>query len=173
VQGKTRGLFKVPLQGGAATILANAPSPSSNPVWFPDNSLIVYSEAGLGRYNILGAVRPDGTPYKLPSLAAREENRVLVEFFPTIFSTPGVRVRSQGERYRVTPDSKSLILMFGTTKSQQFHLFNVATGEVRPLTNFRPGYAMRTFDISPDGKTILFDRRKDNSDIVLIELKQK
>ena len=28
---------------------------------------------------------------------------------------------------------------------------------------------MRTFDLTPDGKTIVFDRLSDNSDIVLIE----
>jgi len=30
---------------------------------------------------------------------------------------------------------------------------------------------MRTFDVSPDGKQIVFDRLRDNSDIVLIDLK--
>jgi hypothetical protein len=28
---------------------------------------------------------------------------------------------------------------------------------------------MRTFDVTPDGKQIVFDRLRDNSDIVLIE----
>lgn len=31
---------------------------------------------------------------------------------------------------------------------------------------------MRTFDITPDGKRIVFDRLRDNSDIVLIDLKR-
>ena len=31
---------------------------------------------------------------------------------------------------------------------------------------------MRTFDITPDRKQITFDRLKDNSDIVLIDLPQ-
>ena len=30
---------------------------------------------------------------------------------------------------------------------------------------------MRTFDITPDGKRIVFDRLSEDSDIVLIELK--
>ena len=30
---------------------------------------------------------------------------------------------------------------------------------------------MRTFDVTPDGKQIVFDRLRDNSDIVLIDLK--
>jgi hypothetical protein len=28
---------------------------------------------------------------------------------------------------------------------------------------------MRTFDVAPDGKRIIFDRLRDNSDVVLIE----
>jgi hypothetical protein len=31
---------------------------------------------------------------------------------------------------------------------------------------------MRTFDITPDGKHIVFDRIRDNSDIVLIDLQK-
>jgi hypothetical protein len=32
------------------------------------------------------------------------------------------------------------------------------------------GAAMRTFDITPDGKQIIFDRLRENSDIVCIDL---
>ena len=32
---------------------------------------------------------------------------------------------------------------------------------------------MRHFDISPDGKRIIFDRLSDNSDIVLIDLPRR
>jgi hypothetical protein len=32
---------------------------------------------------------------------------------------------------------------------------------------------MQTFDITPDGKHIVFDRLRDNSDIVLIDLPRR
>jgi hypothetical protein len=32
---------------------------------------------------------------------------------------------------------------------------------------------MRTFDITPDGTRIVFDRLRDNSDIVLIDLERR
>jgi hypothetical protein len=32
---------------------------------------------------------------------------------------------------------------------------------------------MRTFDITPDGRSIVFDRLRENSDIVLIDLPGK
>jgi hypothetical protein len=31
---------------------------------------------------------------------------------------------------------------------------------------------MKSFDVSPDGKTILFDRYRENADVVLIDLQR-
>ena len=39
----------------------------------------------------------------------------------------------------------------------------------RPLTRLQPRDTMRTFDVTADGKQIIFDRLRDNSDIVLID----
>jgi hypothetical protein len=41
---------------------------------------------------------------------------------------------------------------------------------LRQLTNLQPGFETKSFDISPDGKQILFDRIRENSDVVLIDL---
>jgi hypothetical protein len=38
------------------------------------------------------------------------------------------------------------------------------------LTNLGRQTVMKSFDVSPDGKQILFDRYRQNSDIVLIDL---
>ena len=59
--------------------------------------------------------------------------------------------------------------MQGPHRWQQFWLLDLETGRSRKLTNLRTGFAMRGFDVSPDGKQILFDRTRENSDIVLIE----
>ncbi len=40
----------------------------------------------------------------------------------------------------------------------------------RQLTQLANRDAMGTFDITPDGTRIVFDRLRDNSDIVLIDL---
>jgi hypothetical protein len=40
----------------------------------------------------------------------------------------------------------------------------------RPLSNLKPGFTMQSFDVSPDGRYIIFDRRREDSDIVLIDL---
>jgi Tol biopolymer transport system component len=118
------------------------------PVWSPDGNLIVYSCAAVGRYQTLKAVKPDGASVPLPE----------------------IRVRTDGERYRFLPNGKGLVYMVGLQRRQDFSLFDLVTMKSRPLTNFTDPAAMRTFDITPDGKQIVFDRLRENSDVVLIDL---
>ena len=77
-----------------------------------------------------------------------------------------------GEGYRFVRDGKGLVLVRGEWKAQQFFLLDLETFQERLLSNLKPGFSMRSFDVSPDGKHILFDRIRDNSDIVLIDLKR-
>jgi hypothetical protein len=49
---------------------------------------------------------------------------------------------------------------------------DLATGRKRQLTDLKPGYVINSFDVSPDGRYIVFDRLRDNSDIVLFELRR-
>jgi Tol biopolymer transport system component len=94
------------------------------------------------------AVHPDGTPVELPA----------------------IKLRRDGERYRFLPNGKSLVYMQGHLSSQDFRLLDLATKKTRPLTKLNNGAAMRTFDITPDGRQIVFDRLRENSDIVLMDL---
>jgi Tol biopolymer transport system component len=50
-----------------------------------------------------------------------------------------------------------------------FWTIDLSTGRRRRLTDLRAGYDMNNFDVSPDGKQILFDRYRENSDVVLID----
>jgi serine/threonine protein kinase/Tol biopolymer transport system component len=147
---KGSGLFKIPGDGGAPIRLTE--KAAFNPIWSPDGNLIVYSGAAVGRYQPLLAIRPDGTPVSFPDL----------------------RVRINGERYRFLPDGKGLVYMSGLLRRQDFWLLDLATMKTRELTKFATRFsdpsAMRTFDITPDGKQIVFDRLRENSDVVLIDL---
>ena len=62
-----------------------------------------------------------------------------------------------------------MVLMLTKEYGHDFWLFDLASGNRRRLTDLRTGYDMRSFDVSPDGKQILFDRLRENSDVVLID----
>jgi Tol biopolymer transport system component len=97
-------------------------------------------------------VHPDGTPAKLPEIS----------------------VQRQGERVRFLPDGTGLVYMLGGTMAgQDFWLLDLSTMHSRRLTQLNNPAAMRTFDITPDGSRIVFDRLRENSDIVLIDLATK
>ena len=140
------GLFKIPIDGGAPERIVDGEA--LNPVWSPDGSMIVYAGPQVEAITPLLAVRDDGTPVELPDIS------LLVH----------------GERARFLPDGSGLVYMSGALRSQDFWLLDLATMESRRLTLLDQGAAMRTFDVTPDGKRIVFDRSSENSDIVLIEL---
>ena len=145
--GKGPGLFKIPVGGGSPVRLRAGPA--FNPVWSPDGSLIVYAGPTVALYAPLLAVHPDGTPGELPAIRFRGD---------------------WTERARFLPNGKGLIYMQGSLPSQDFWLLDLATKKTRPLTHLSDAAAMRTFDIMPDSKHIVFDRFRENSDIVLIDL---
>jgi len=123
-------------------------SVSTNPVWSPDGSMILYSGTPCGRSVPLKAVTPDGRPHPLPALS----------------------IDRLGDSYRFLPDGRRAVVKLGGFRGQDFWLFDFASGERRRLTRLRPGESIVRFDVSTDGKRILFERVKENSDIVLIEL---
>jgi Tol biopolymer transport system component len=139
-------VFKVPADGGAPVRLVD--SASFNPVWSPDGKFILYSGTSRGRSVPLKAVTPDRRPFPLPSLLV---DRV-------------------GDSYRFLPGGKQLVVKLGGFRRQDFWLFDVTTGQRRQLTRLRPGESLNRFDVSPDGKRVVFERVRENSDVVLIEL---
>ena len=142
-------IFKVPVDGGAPVRLVD--SVSSSPVWAPDGSYIVYSGAPRARSVPVRAVRPDGTPHPFPPLVV---DRV-------------------GDSYRFMPGGRQLAVKLGGFRRQDFWLVDAVTGERRRLTRLRPGDSVRRFDVSPDGTRLVFERVRENSDVVLIELPRR
>ena len=121
--------------------------PSYNPVWSPDNARIAFYDGSIGGATFpLKSVSPNGDPLPIPDVAYRGEY----------------------EGYRFTPDGKAIVMPQGQFRAMDFWMIDIATGAQRRLTALKPGYSVPNFDISPDGKEILFDRVQENSDIVLI-----
>lgn len=151
-EGKANPLFKVPADGGAPVrLVAGIDSVISNPVWSPDGRFILYS-VGRGSATVrLNGITPDGHPFPLPE----------------------IWVGNTGDRYRFLPDGKRLVISKGLLWLQNFSLLDLSTGQLRDLTHLSRQFITRSFDVSPDGKQILFDRYRQNSDIVLIDLPQR
>jgi Tol biopolymer transport system component len=140
VQGS--GLFKIPVDG-SASVRRLVSGQVVNPVWSPDGALIVYGGPGVGGQVPLLGVRPDGTPVELPEVRA------------------GLR-----GGHRFLPNGTGLMYL---SRSHDFWLLDLATNKTRAVTRLSLG-VLSTFDITPDGKSIVFDRSRENSDIVLIDL---
>jgi len=142
-------IFKVSVKTGESVKLTD--KPSTNAVWSPAGDRIVYYDWSTGGANEpLLAVGPEKRAVPMPQ---------------------GLVYRGDREAYRFMPDGKSIVLLVGQFREQDFWLVNLETGERRQLTHLKPGYSIRNFDLSSDGKEILFDRVQENSDIVLIERK--
>ena len=145
-EGEEQPLFKVPADGGPAVRLLGGVN--SNPLWSPDGRFIVYSVHEVGPAYRLKAITPEMAPVPLPEII----------------------VAYVGNGYRFLSDSRSLVVMLGSLRHQDFWLLDVESGRRRQLTSLRPGYDVQNFDVARDGKQIIFDRYRENSDVVLIDL---
>jgi Tol biopolymer transport system component len=138
------GLFKIPVDGGAPVRLVSGQV--VNPVWSPDGSLIVYGGPVVGGQVTLLGVTPDGISVPLPE----------------------VRVRLGGG-HRFLPNGAGLVYL-PRAQALDLWLLDLVTKQTRPLTRLGDHGVIHTFDITPDGTAIVFDRSRENSDIVLIDL---
>lgn len=91
------------------------------------------------------AVRPDGSPVDLPELLGGAGR----------------------QHFRFLPDGNLVYVPAGT---EDFWLLDLQSKKTRLIARLTARGEKRAFDISPDGKQIVFDRVRENSDIVLIDL---
>jgi len=88
---------------------------------------------------------------------------------------PPIRIRVNTEHYRFVPGTRQLVYI--PTPSQvdpeHFWVLDLDSMNTRRISSFDIRATNRTFDITPDGTGIIFDRRRDNSDLVLIELPER
>jgi Tol biopolymer transport system component len=140
------GLFKVPVDGGQPVRLLS--TEGTNPIWSPDGGLIVYGGPLVAGQVPLMAMRPDGQPVQLPKLPA----------------FPG--------GYRFMPNGRQIIYL-PRIRLRTFWMLDLDTNTTRELIHVADTGRFRTFDITPDGKQLVFDLSQQNGDIVLIERRDR
>jgi dipeptidyl aminopeptidase/acylaminoacyl peptidase len=84
---------------------------------------------------------------------------------------PDVQVR-RGGAHRFLRSGTGLIYLQGP-ESKDFWFVDLTTKKTRLLTNLSDRGYLNHFDITPDGNHLVFDRSRQNSDVVLIDLPKK
>jgi Tol biopolymer transport system component len=143
------GLFMIPVDGGLPARLVA--KDAFNPVWSPKGDWIVYATGfgGAGGRSLLRGVRPDGTDVQLPDVEVRV-----------------------GGAHRFLPNGMGLVYL-PSMETKDFWLLDFATNTTRQFTHFSDRGFLNTFDVTPDGQYLVFDRTRQNSDIVRIDLLAK
>ena len=144
-RGGQPALFKLPLNGGAPVLLVQ--DFALDPVWSPSGRFLIYSGADVGTTFALKAVAVDGSPYPLPEV---------------VLSRGARRVAFLG-------GDDTVVMLKGDVSYKELWVRDLKTGRERQLTALGRGFTIGDFDISPDGRELLLDRSRDESDIVLIE----
>jgi Tol biopolymer transport system component/DNA-binding winged helix-turn-helix (wHTH) protein len=147
LQGSEPRLFKIPDAAGAAVALTD--EYALDPAWSPSGKFLVYTAADVGTVFEVRAVNADGTPHATPKLALSRGSRRLA-FLGT--------------------DENTLVVLKGAMSHKEFWAIDLRSGAERALTDLGPGPVIGDFDVAADGRRIVFDRAREESDLALIEL---
>jgi Tol biopolymer transport system component len=121
---------------------------SIEPAWSPDGSFLVYSGADVGTTFPVKVFSFDGsTRAALPMTLTRG-----------------------GRRVQFLPRKRALVFLKGEIDHKNLWLRDLDTGVERQLTDFAPDVHVNDFDVTPDGREIVFDQVQETSDVVLIEI---
>jgi Tol biopolymer transport system component len=138
-------IYAVPLDGRSPVPMVEGFS--TDPSWSPRGDVIAYAGPQVGVTFEVRAVTSDGKPRHIPKVTL----------------TRGAR------RISFWPDGGALVVLLGETGDRDLSLVDLETGSERRLTSFGREIAVGDFDVAPDGREIVFDRRADSSDILLID----
>ena len=102
------------------------------------------------------AVTADGQPYPIPELALSRGGALGI-------TQVGAR------RLRFLPGQQALVVLRGDIQHKNLWATDLSTGDWRQLTNFGRDIVIGDFDVSNDGRWIVFERLQEHSDVVVID----
>jgi Tol biopolymer transport system component len=143
-------LFKIPDAGGPPVALTAGYA--LDPAWSPSGDFLVYTAEDVGTVFEVRAADADGTPHALPKLTLNRGSR---------------RLAFLGS------DEHTLVILKGSQSRKEFWAVDLRDGAQRALTNVGPGQVIGDFDVAADGRRIVFDRAREESDLVLIDLAKR
>src|SRR5581483_8532489 len=103
--------------------------------WSPAGDVLAYSGPDIGTTFAVKAVTTAGTPYAMPAL----------------------RLTRGARHLRFLGGPHTLVVMRGEIAHKNLWLINLDTGAERQLTDLAPGFDVRDFDVSPDGRELVLD----------------
>ena len=187
-RGRPR-MYVMNSDGSALRVSPEPLVPQGSPAWAPDGESIVVA-ATIGGSQCLAKVSADAQTFKplISGLASdpvwSPDGKYLVYSGPDIATTFQVHVASADGRPRrgvnirlprgsrrlaFLPGQDALVVSRGEPNRKNFWVLDLQSGRERPLTAFDSPFVVGDFDVSADGREIIFDREHDDSDIVLIE----
>jgi Tol biopolymer transport system component len=138
-------LVRVPLDGGPPTPFVA--EQSADPAWSPGGDLVAYSGADVGTTFPVKAVKADGSPFGMPAVTLTRGARHLA----------------------FVPQRRALLVLRGEIGHKDLWQIDLETGAEQQVTNLAPGFDVRDFDVSPDGRELVLEQVQERADIVLIE----
>jgi serine/threonine protein kinase len=151
----TPHLFRVSLDTGQAVRVLN--DYALDPVWAPRGGFLVYSGKDPGTQFPVKAVSAGGQPYAIPELMLSRSGALGV-------------TRVGARRLRFLPGRPELVVLRGDMEHKNLWAVDLTTGNWRQLTNFGGDIVISDFDVSTDGREIVFERVEESSDVWLMDL---
>jgi len=139
-------LFRVPVDGRSPILFVQ--EYSVDPAWAPDGGFVMYSGPDIGTTFSVKAATAEGAAHPLPALTLTRGARHLA----------------------FLPAGRALVVLRGEIQHKNLWLIDLETGAERQLTNLSPGFDIRDFDISSDGREVVLERLQERSDLVLLDL---
>ncbi len=139
-------LFRVPVDGRSPRLFVQ--EYSVDPAWAPDGRFVIYSGPDIGTTFSVKAAAAEGAAHPLPALTLTRGARHLA----------------------FLPAERALVVLRGEIQHKNLWLIDLETGAERQLTNLTPGFDIRDFDISSDGREVVLERVQERSDVVLLDL---